>query len=97
MHAFFGERKFEPQKATRFPGVKIANLTQKIPNFGTKMAKNATKTQKMHFFWKKMQKNFGSSKISSTFAAGFAQKSKIRVETSSLKDWNNRCSTRLKL
>ena len=50
------------------------------------LVKIAAKIQKMHFFSKKMQKNFGSSKISSTFAAGFAQKT-----TSGVKNdlWNN--------
>ena len=50
------------------------------------LVKIAAKIQKNTLFLKKMQKNFGSSKISSTFAAGFAQKT-----TSGVKNdlWNN--------
>ena len=90
---FSGNENLTPEKWPRFLRVKVVTETQKITKIDWKTDKNAAKIKKMHFFSKKMQKNFGSSKISSTFAAGFAQKSKIRVETSSLKDWNNRCST----
>ena len=77
---FSGNENLTPKKRPRFSSVKVATSTPKTTKIDSNLDKIAAKIQKNALFSKKMQKNFGSSKISSTFAAGFAQKTTSGVK-----------------